>query len=137
LTRNRDLLSVEGKTGLDDTGIEGQRLLRILGSSRRSSGVRGSGLYGTISITEISTDRATNRDVSSVSDSSIGDSSIGDGSIGDGSIGDGSSVGNSSVGLGDSDSFRLPHSFLYNDVRYALPGRVMLEKEKPYAQFGR
>ena len=53
LTRNRDLLSVEGKAGLDDTGIEGQRFLRIFGSSRRSSGIRGSSLYGAISTTDM------------------------------------------------------------------------------------
>ena len=53
LTRNRDLLSVKGKTGLDDTGIKGQRFLGIFGSSRRSSGVRGSSLYRTISTTDI------------------------------------------------------------------------------------
>lgn len=51
LAGNRDLLSVEGKTGLDDTGVEGQRFLRIFGSSRRGSsvGVRGGSLHGTIS----------------------------------------------------------------------------------------
>jgi len=55
LTRNRHLLSVKGKAGLDDTGVEGQRFLRILGSSRRSSGVgvRGSGLYEIISTTDV------------------------------------------------------------------------------------
>ena len=55
LTRNRNLLSVEGKTRLDDTGVEGQRLLRIFGSSSRSSGVgvRGGSLYGTISTTDV------------------------------------------------------------------------------------
>jgi len=55
LTRNRDLLSVEGKTGLDDTGVEGQRFLRIFGCSRRSSGVgvRDSSLYGTMSTTDM------------------------------------------------------------------------------------
>jgi len=54
LTRNRDLLFVEGKTGLDDTGVEGQRFLRIFGS-RKSNGVDvvGSSLYGTISTTDM------------------------------------------------------------------------------------
>jgi len=50
LTRNRDLLFVEGKAGLDETRVEGQRFLRIFGSSRKSSGVGvvGSSLYETI-----------------------------------------------------------------------------------------
>jgi len=48
LTRSRDLTSIEGETGLDNTGVEGQRFLRIFGSSRKSSGVGvvGSSLYG-------------------------------------------------------------------------------------------
>lgn len=39
LTGGGDLLSVEGKIGLDDTGVESQRLLRILSVCRRSTGV--------------------------------------------------------------------------------------------------
>ena len=55
LTRNRDLLSVEGKTRLDDTEVEGQRFLKIFSSSRRSNGVgvRGSSLYWTTSTTDL------------------------------------------------------------------------------------
>ena len=124
LTCNRDLLSVEGKAGLDDTGIEGQRCLRVFGTSRRSSGVRGSSLYGTISTTDIIREYATHSDGSigdgGVSNGSVGDSSVGDSSVSDSSVSD-RSVGGSSVGvrdsrrsvsLGDLDCFRLLDSLL-------------------------
>ena len=55
MTGGGDLLSVEGEIGLDDTGVESQRLLGIFRIRRRSSGVGicGSRLYGRLSTTEL------------------------------------------------------------------------------------